>query len=147
MFEQIRSKQQQLEAQIKALRDEAAALVKPRLQEFMKAHPTVKQVKWTQYTPYFNDGDTCTFRLNSVGFYFEGDDLEGSAGEFELWGEYDSTYNKDRAALIGREAWDACKEFSKGLNSIDDALLSLFGDHVEVTVTPDGVSVDEYEHE
>lgn len=32
--------------------------------EFFGKHPMAKAVVWTQYTPYFNDGDACVFRLN-----------------------------------------------------------------------------------
>jgi hypothetical protein len=33
--------------------------------EQFAANPAVKCMIWTQYTPYFNDGDPCTFRVCS----------------------------------------------------------------------------------
>src|SRR5688572_27883088 len=34
------------------------------LQEWLEDHPEIQQISWTQYTPYFNDGDECTFGVN-----------------------------------------------------------------------------------
>jgi len=33
--------------------------------ELFNENPTLMGFGWTQYTPYFNDGDVCTFRCNS----------------------------------------------------------------------------------
>ncbi|UIF90929.1 hypothetical protein [Cupriavidus sp. UYPR2.512] len=132
--------------QIAKLREESAALIKPLLQDFIKQNPEVKQIKWAQYTPYFNDGDTCTFGLHSFGFYFEGDDLSESRYEFELstWQGYDKFEKREACS---RETWDNCVALEKQLNSVGSELESIFGDHVEVVVTPDGVEVEEYDHD
>lgn len=34
--------------------------------EFFNNHPEAKEIVWTQYTPYFNDGDVCTFSMNPM---------------------------------------------------------------------------------
>ena len=38
------------------------------IKDFFELVPSVKKVVWTQYTPYFNDGDTCTFGIYSPIF-------------------------------------------------------------------------------
>lgn len=35
-------------------------------QEFFDKHPCVEAVQWTQWTPYFNDGDPCQFSVNET---------------------------------------------------------------------------------
>lgn len=36
------------------------------------AHPEVTGIAWTQYTPYFNDGDPCVFSVGEPYFSFQG---------------------------------------------------------------------------
>ena len=53
--------------------------------EFWEKNPAVKAVIWTQYAPYFNDSDPCTFKVHTANFTnAEGDDLS----DISLWGEY-----------------------------------------------------------
>jgi hypothetical protein len=113
------------------------------LQEFMKEHPQVKQIKWTQYTPYFNDGDACEFSVNCIGFYFEGDDIEEPDYDFELY-RYD---NFEKKEVCSFETFRACKDLEKELQEASAELETIFGDHVEVTVKADGVEVEEYDHD
>jgi hypothetical protein len=145
MLEKFKEVAEKNNEQIKKLQQESAALVKPLLQSFVKEHPQVKQVKWVQYTPYFNDGEACEFGVHSFGFYFDGDDLDDSRYEFELYGEYDKYFKKKEAC--SRETYEACLALERELNQVGDALLTLFGDHVEVIVTESGVEVEEYDHD
>ena len=34
--------------------------------------PALKAIRWNQYTPYFNDGDPCTFSVGEVMFLVDG---------------------------------------------------------------------------
>jgi hypothetical protein len=146
MFDEIRAKTTALNEQIAVLRKEAADQTKPLLQEFMREHPQVKQIKWAQYTPYFNDGDPCVSGVSDFGFFFEGDDLDVSHYEGDLpWRGYSPEWEK--ASVCSKETYDACLSLAKELGGMDDVLETLFGDHVQVSVTPDGVSVDEYDHD
>lgn len=45
------------------------------------------------------------------------------------------------------ETQQACEQLSEELSGLEDALKTLFGDHVKVIVTKDGVEVEEYEHD
>jgi hypothetical protein len=122
-------------------------MVKPLLQEFIKSNPEVKQIKWTQYTPYFNDGEACVFGVRGFGFYFDGDDLDDHWGDHEIYGEYDSKYNADTRAKCTKATYEACMNLESELHKLQDSLQDLFGDHVEVTVTADGVETSEYDHD
>lgn len=45
------------------LQEEALDLIKPLFKSFMEEHPELVRMRWCQYTPYFNDGEPCTFRV------------------------------------------------------------------------------------
>lgn len=48
---------------------------------FFDACPEITSIHWTQYTPYFNDGDSCEFSVHELHYTVEGlanDDHEGS---------------------------------------------------------------------
>ena len=148
MFAEIKAKNAALQSQIATLRQEAAALVKPMLSEFIKQNPQVKAVKWSQYTPYFNDGDACTFRVNEPYFFFEGvenNDPEEDEG-YDAWSMGHEKYGPP-VGVVSQQTIKACAELATELGGISDALKDLFGDHVQVIVTAGGVSVDEYDHD
>lgn len=145
MFEQILKKSAELKAKTDALRKEAAEMVKPLLMEFIKANPQVTAIKWTQYTPYFNDGDACVFRVQDPEFFFDGMDHDEDEGHGAWWlGREGCDVLPEKAS---QETRTACIALAKALGEINEALEELFGDHVQVIVTKDGVSVDEYEHD
>jgi hypothetical protein len=120
---------------------------------------------WTQYTPYFNDGDPCVFSVGELWFRTTNDektedeeyeyDLELSGGHPSL-GERPRTYNRetrgfDVGAYVGeREAsYDRCRELSEAVETgaFEDVLLDAFGDHARVVVSRDGITVDFYDHD
>lgn len=41
------------------------------LKAFIKDLPAISGIEWVQYTPYFNDGDPCTFCVYGVNVYLE----------------------------------------------------------------------------
>jgi hypothetical protein len=71
-------------------------------QSVFEAHPLLLGFSWYQYTPYFNDGDPCTFRANLDGqemkylltdFALDDDDFEGSGSEgYEIEDDTTDTY-------------------------------------------------------
>jgi hypothetical protein len=87
--------------------------------------PPLESFSWTQYAPYFNDGDECVFSANT--------DYPTVNG-VEVY-----PHSKD-IAPHERAVCDFLAAFA------DDDLKTLFGDHVEVTVTRDGATADEYNH-
>jgi hypothetical protein len=46
------------------LQQEGEAAVKDAFKDLFDKYPEIRSVTWTQYTPYFNDGDTCTFSVH-----------------------------------------------------------------------------------
>lgn len=55
---------QALEEVKERARREGEAALKGSFAEFFEAHPEASAILWTQYTPYFNDGEACTFDIN-----------------------------------------------------------------------------------
>lgn len=96
-------------------------------------HPKLEYWRWTQYTPYFNDGDECTFSARTDYGYIkrDGDEYESEDVSFDVDSE-----DKDVAA-IGK----LMHEFE------DDDYKFMFGDHCEVTASREGVTAEEYSHD
>jgi hypothetical protein len=134
-------------------------------------HPKLESFGWRQYTDYFNDGDTCTFSVHADPDW--GLDINGeSASEIENTQKetYQSTGQKvtvKRSSGWGenRKEWDEeidekkflpnpnydpvmgdmvndVSEFLYGMPS--EIMEDMFGDHVSVTVSKDGITIDEY---
>ncbi len=134
-------------------------------------------VRWTQYTPYFNDGEECIFSVGDLcikhnfvdGDYEEEDEagntlpLKWTDGSPSTW-IYDKSgrhYNDSDYVLRrenntknfgSEEAFLAfvqdLRDVSKSIQDIpDDVMQDLFGNHVKITVDRNGLTVDEYDHD
>ncbi len=78
--------------------------------EAVLSDPTVEAIRWTQYTPYFNDGDPCIF--SAAGLYVlpdgakddtEDDDYEGYGEEESAsWVSVDYCYDERQLAWLGK---------------------------------------------
>ena len=95
--------------------------------EVFDKHPEIESVKWHQYTPFYNDGETCVFGLHGVHVY------DKDEKEYMSWG--DEPLEK------------VANDIESQLEAIEDVLQEAFGDHAEVIVTRTGVEVEEYDHE
>lgn len=127
-------------------------------------HPDFAAVRWTQYTPYFNDGDPCTFSACKPGFLLNSDEegtdgfdrYENSVGRHPSLGEYPHVWDEDARKYV-RQPYEGPDEsrylifeaFSDAIESghFENVLIDAFGDHAEVTITPDRIDVDHYSHD
>lgn len=116
---------------------------KPLFLEFFAANPNITSVVWSQYTPYFNDGEPCVFGVHGPRF-----DLGEDSDLTDLW---EFSYRLEDGKLpdwCTKEVVETLGKFAESLSQIPDELyLNMFGDHVEVTATRDGFQVDEYSHD
>jgi hypothetical protein len=104
-----------------------------------ESQPSINAVRWKQYTPYFNDGDPCTFRVGENYVQF-GETTEGGDYDDGFVGTWETRDNPEKLAAV--EAAD------EAFSTIpEDVMLVVFGDHVQVTATRDGFEIEEYEHE
>jgi len=131
-------KRQEIE---KAAQEQAKAILAPGLKTFMDEHPDVKAIGWTQYTPYFNDGEECVFGVNDLhaSLVDERDDEVGGDGWEYLYGKTTKGFSQ--------KSWDDLLELQKALSGAEPDLKAAFGDHVRVIVTNEGIDVEEYSHD
>jgi hypothetical protein len=162
-FDALIEEQRALKAKFQT---EAQAMFKETMKEFFDKNPGITALKWTQFTPYFNDGDECVFRVNDV--YFTNAPAD-ELGNITAWGEYEgeddsvwvasnmkhtlsSKYYGEEAAKIlaaGGVDEDSCNLIDKMIQSseMEDIMWEMFGDHVVITATRDGFDVNDYEHD
>lgn len=131
-----------------AVKELGQAAIADLLKDFLTKFPEVESVRWTQYTPYFNDGDECVFGVNEarvtlkeVGAENGHDEDEDDYG-IDAWSLTYQNETPERKALAAD-----LKALGKQLDESDDILRECFGDHVQVIVTRAGIEVSEYSHD
>lgn len=157
-FNKLMEEQAELRAKFQV---KAQELFKSVTKEFFEKNPGVQAIMWTQYTPYFNDGDTCEFGVNDP--HFTNANAE-QREEFTAWGEYEG----EDEEVWSNELWgfkydmernphknfdginlDDAKAFAEMICSgdMEEVMEAMFGDHVRVTATREGFDVDEHDHD
>ncbi|MFD4608294.1 hypothetical protein ACFWOT_09280 [Streptomyces sp. NPDC058440] len=128
--------------------------------------PTITEFGWTQYTPWFMDGDVCEFSVNELWVRTTAEvDTEFREYDpgYELSYSYHPSLGRERMEYnprtftyedLGYEGPDEgrykrVKALNDAIGSGDyeAALLNAFGDHAIVTVRKGGIQVDSYEHD
>ena len=136
----------------KEMKDEGQKAFKEALTELLKEYPVVEAVRWTQYTPYFNDGGPCEFSVHNKTVKFVGGDDEGGDDEngfYDSWSvKYYSEKGGEESKGFPQGALAAANAIHKFLSAVPDEIyLASFGDHVEVTATRDGLEVEHRDHD
>jgi hypothetical protein len=135
-FEELLSRKEQLETELGIVQKEFIKAAEVKFKEWAKdlfaKYPALEFISWTQYTPYFNDGDPCYFRSSHTYYSLNSDEAE------EI---NDEGFTEEELENVQKEISEFLGIFS------DDDMESLFGDHCRVTVNARGVSVDEYNHD
>jgi len=150
------------QSQISNLKNDVIELSSGIFEEFYKyifeKYPTLESFGWTQYTPYFNDGDVTIFSANTDYLNINGEYVDESNWSQKTkvidWGNW----NKDTRKYEGRVEEDnddydpilseASNEIVDFLGNFDDDFyMRKFGDHAEVMVTRSGVDISDYDHD
>jgi hypothetical protein len=97
---------------------------------------------WRQYTPHFNDGDACVFGVHGA---IAAPAAALDDGELDEW--YDHEFYGNETKGLSKECHAALREIWDQLEGNEELLESMFGDHAEVRVTKDEVSVEECSHD
>src|SRR5262245_8220752 len=133
----------ELKTRLDNTKEEIAKLVKHLLwrefQDLFLKWPEAEAIRWTQYTPYFNDGDPCVFRFNGDTTIKLGDrTINNEDGFFEDW-EFDE----------GSKERDLLQRIHDSLEISEYVLQSIFGDYVQVTVWrgKEEAEVEDYDHD
>jgi hypothetical protein len=157
-FAVLREKQEEIKKMKKEMIEASNKIFTELTKSIFEEHPKVKSFGWNQYTPYFNDGDTCTFSANTDYIRINEEYVDDSNWVNETIITNYGTWNRDKKVYEGRtevpnlnydvELSKASDDITEFLSNFDDEFfISKFGDHAEITVTAEGVSVDEYEHD
>lgn len=157
-FKIVREKQKEIKKLQKEILDISVKIFTDLTKIIFEKYPKVKSFGWNQYTPYFNDGETCFFSVNTDWIYINGDPADEADWISKTKITNHGTWNQKLKKYEGRtevsnlnydedlsKATDEIREF---LNNFDeDFFMSQFGDHVEVKITSEGISIDELEHD
>ena len=175
-YDRVKAMSDELKALKEKLHKEFQDNVSGIFREFFESVPLVENIVWTQYTPYFNDGEPCEFAVHTPEFYYKGttenDGPEGSyswgdSGTILLPGEWlQEKYNHPKIYFAGDsetyeeaaqgEKTDALQEYYEPIRAMEDFIQSrdnmeffqaVFGDHCKVTASIEGVDIEEYEHD
>lgn len=118
--------------------------------EILKDSDKIEKIGWTQYTPWFNDGDTCYFSVNSDDLDINGVDhweIEDDQNFFDekYWSKGSMRKNPMYIEKEGR----ILEKIKELISSIPEEILQgAIGDHVQVTVDKEGnLKTEEYDHE
>jgi hypothetical protein len=165
MIEQAMSLKKRYEKMVNAFKEED---FKGWFLEYFKLYPFITSIKWTQYTPYFNDGDPCVFCIHepelelSAAFVAANPGLElvGSGYSKKTQDELDDYPDEEEVKSLTLDTYEFTKEQGKAypdmreavssitdLFEAEDILLHVFGDHAEIVVTPEKIVCEEYEHD
>lgn len=162
-YEKLIADQRELQRQFQ---EQAQALFKETTTEFFNLNPGINAVKWQQMIPYWNDGETCEFSVHTPAFTnATGEDLT----DVEFYGEYEGDnpnvwatsninttltsgrdyYEEDRKKILAGPAIDvtSCGLFSSMIqrSEFKPIMENMFGAHARITITRDGIDVEEYE--
>ena len=165
-FDNMIAEQKKIKMQFQ---DDGTKLIREAFKEFFDVNPGITAVIWSQYTPYFNDGEPCVFRRQDPSFTNASED---EMKNVTTWGEYDGEDKSVWACegsisrvLSGHHEWH--KELAEQIlnaggvdvascevienvfasSEMEDIFETLFGDHVKVTATRKGFDIDEYDHD
>lgn len=147
---QLNEKLVNFEKQKKALVKELKKDLKSVLKEIFNTVPSIKSIYWTQYTPYFMDGDTCEFSINEIIVSNSKDEFVDYAGDDDF--EDDTLWTDNADSVSSEYVPDAAqrkllKDFSNIVFKSEDLIKEIFGDHVRVIGTKTGFKTEEYDHE
>lgn len=149
-----------IQEELKKFEDKKKQLVEELRKEFPNLFKSlfeqtdkIKSFSWTQYTPYFNDGDECVFRVNGVYTVNENDIDEEEWYDWRiryyLRGDKEYSNLLEEKPNIDINTYKIYELIEKTLETIpEDFMRDLFGDHVQITVFKDGeIRVEEYDHD
>lgn len=109
-------------------------------------HPAVEYITWHQYTPYFNDGDPCTFSAGDINVKLTGVD-EGGDYDDGVFSSWDLSYEEDLEVedLEGLKA--SLKNLANAWPLHEVICQQKFGDPSIVTYNGQSFDVEFYDHD
>lgn len=163
-LKQIEEIQDNLLLKIEAAKEEASTnarkLFRPIFDEFFEKCPIIESIYWTQYTPYWNDGDECVFGVNDI--YFTNYVIEITESSHHPEDTYEDYENGDfvrgehrlhygRVGVLEKLLTDEQKQLIMNISQLldhnNDVMELVFGNDAEIVVTKTDHTIYEYDHD
>lgn len=148
MYEDLKTLSDKLQEAKKEVAKKGEKAVKAAFKELFDKYPKILEVRWEQFTPYFNDGDACEFSVN--GWYVmteetAGEKMDDGADADDGDCVYDDPrYTEEYSVKDAKMKSDIQKIFDL---AGEEAMELTFGDHAEVRATRKGFQVEECSHD
>jgi len=124
--------------------EKAVSIIKENIRNIFEK-TQIKAIHWTQFTPYFNDGDECIFGVYRIEV------STNPSATFDYYEEensdiYDADYLDSK--VFSDYEIKLISNLVKVLEDKDivEVLKFSFGDHVAVIATKEGISIQDYDH-
>ena len=118
------------------------ASLKGLFAELFEKDEQIVSIRWTQYTPHFNDGDPCVFYVHDPEVKLDGVETGGWNNDGYL-DSYHLEKEQSKRALAA-----ALGDFHTTVQELESIFNTVFGDGVQVTVYRNGeIEIDEHEHD
>lgn len=144
--EKIKAFEQQKKDLVKSLKKD----LKEVLKEIFNTVPEIKVIYWTQYTPYFMDGDVCIFSMNDIivsnsetEFFDYPEGVFDYADEEEKQPLWASSATSPGKFIKNPEHKKLLKDFSKLLYQSEALMQEVFGDNIRVIGTKKGFRIED----
>ena len=157
-------------AEINRIKKEMVEKLRPKMKDIFlpfleKWKDKVTTITWTQYTPYFNDGEPCEFSVNTLYAHIIDEDISYYDGTFPINDWYFKERGTDKESDYQKKFWDNLlklfideseakdcnddfEKLQKTFSQInEDLLLEVFGDHARIIVTLAGIETEEFDHD
>jgi DNA repair exonuclease SbcCD ATPase subunit len=132
---QIKTKLNEIQKQIEKLEKQAhkesSKLISKGFKEIFKKHPTLESFSWTQYTPYFNDGDECVFSAHTDYISINGSEQDEST--YELRQFLDTLHNPKKEIARLQKRIEECKKEKYSYGYLEDEIKSIESGSIEET--------------
>jgi hypothetical protein len=160
---ELKSLAEELKSVLKRQQEVAQRLLEDGFQEVFNEFPDVYAITWNQYTPFFNDGDECVFRIGGYNILseeaFRDEDHDRYDEMYAFSGpwrdeNYVDHYATNRERYGDTDFTDevrfapAADMITSLLKDVPDTVFKqVYGDHTEVTITREGTNTEYYVHE
>lgn len=155
MLDEILKSFEEKNARIKALKEEIKKETQDNIKEIFvflfNENEWLEEITWSQYTPYFNDGDSCEFNVYETtvnGCSIYKNSLYNENYGSHLGEDFTKKFIEKASPEIINKLENVLNIVEKFKNNIgDDVLLDIFGDHAQVVITRNGVQIEEVDHD
>ena len=160
---ELEAKRAEVKKAEKGLGDEVVNTLK----DIIKSSKLIKAVRWSQYTPGFNDGDVCEFSVNELEVQFNASVLkkykteegkeelneneeaseEGWVDSYHMEKFIKSKMDIFNPTEIGQlhDQYEALNRLHGTLSDMSGELQDRWGDNIQITLTKKGIETEDYD--